>query len=219
MAHRRQRQHQLVRGESGFDAGGVERSPALLAGILQSCELLGIPCPRVDETRNRGRDHIDSGAQHAAQVIDAAVGPTFAARRVTDAVRLLCEERVGVLTRLHSERRPAAEFTRVSARLLGVVHPDPDQIQIGALREGAHRNGAHPACRPLHDSHPFSFFRRPSYLKPAEPEAAEPRFSGRPRDFIEPQLSYPSTRHEKSLLPFPGNRRVGSAWVGSGLRV
>ena len=66
MAQGRERQDELVRGESGLDPRDVERGRPLTTRRFEA--------RRMDEPGHRGRHDVDSGGQHLAEVVDALAG-------------------------------------------------------------------------------------------------------------------------------------------------
>ena len=112
---------------------------AVGARLLERPAQLGGDVRREDERHDGARDDVLPGAQDPRHVVDGLGGPQVGGRGVADAVGVEREQRVDVVRRGDTERRDAGELARVTPRLLGAVHPEPDELELRVLDDEAQR--------------------------------------------------------------------------------
>ena len=148
----RQQQHELVGGEAGLDARGVETGAALRTRRLQLAPEVGVEGGGEDEV-GHGRGHrVAPAGQDPGQVGHGIGRPGLPGRGVADAVGLKGEQGVPVVGGRHPDRVDPRQLTGVDPHLGRVVDPDPDQLQVRPAGDGSDGDRPHPARGPPHDS-------------------------------------------------------------------
>ena len=135
-AQAHQRHREQVVGEAGVDAGGEARRLAQLAGLgdgfdpVRRVEVHRRPHPR----RHGRRADVDPRAQEPGDQGDVVVGVRGGGPVVHQRVGFERDERVDVVGGRHAQASAeAADLTDVAAHLVGIAHPDPDQLEQRVL--------------------------------------------------------------------------------------
>src|SRR5205085_10899826 len=68
--HRREREHELVAGETGLDTADVERRAAGAARSIEACDLAGIERGGIKESRDGCGDDVRAVGEHATEIVD-----------------------------------------------------------------------------------------------------------------------------------------------------
>ena len=136
----------------GEDPRRVERCTAGRRRLAQPFAERGVGDGRIHQLGRCRRDDVDAGLEEPLVVRDGARAALRSARGVHDAVGLEADQRVDVARRGDPEWRDARELARVVADLLRCVHPDADQIEVGARGDCSNGVRADAAGGPDHDS-------------------------------------------------------------------
>ena len=138
--------------EAGVDAGRVEAGATLQAGGVDPVVHAVAGGLREQQRHVRRVHHVLPAREHAADVVDDAVGAEVGVGGVADAVGLEVEQRVRILRGDHAGRGAAAELAGVVAGLAVGVDPQPGQLELGMGHDGGHGVDPDGARRPLDHS-------------------------------------------------------------------
>ena len=134
LADARQHQGQGVVGEPGVDPVDEDRDPALDGGVHHGGvhPLIGDPVRVLQEHRAR-RNNVDARTQHGLHVCERCEQAVVGHGGVDDHVGLEGEDGVDVVGGGHTEgAAEPGQLAGVLADLVGVGHPDTDQLQVRA---------------------------------------------------------------------------------------
>ena len=148
----RQRDRQQVVGEAGVDAGEEARRAALLARGVEPVDHRLVGGLRVQQLHHRARHHVGPGREDARDVVDRLPRPQVGSCGVTDTIGTQRKERIHVVRRAHPGGDQAAQFAGISAGLVGAVHPESDELEVGVADDAAKGVDADVAGAPLDDT-------------------------------------------------------------------
>jgi hypothetical protein len=153
LAGAEQHDGQRIVREAGVDAGREARRPTLSARRLEALDDVRRRPGREDERHDRGRHHVLPRLENPAEIGDGFGQAHVGGRGVRHAVGVERQQRVRVVGRRHADlSAEPAQVAGVPPDLVGAVHPETDELEIGVIDDAAQRELPDITGAPLDDT-------------------------------------------------------------------